>query len=288
MKKWIIIAIVNIILLSLSLVGSGKQQAEVDATVPTGNREIAGKEIINTYDVIQTFKMEGINFKPETLFYAKEYKVKDTEPTIYKDSQGNLLFIYTFNSFVERRESFKEHEYISRFALTLKDNTYLPRFYSVKNLQLVYLMAYPDKENAQAAIDYRRKVDQVIFANLNNGKEIVFTGESPSWEAKVSVRYYEHWWTDSENRRQYESYHIEAPTINYKSQIPNQSVSMEYSLSTRTGEMSGTRKVAPEELTRVISLGYGGGNGVMPREDDSYEVKITLDGKAEEFELKAK
>jgi len=288
MKKWIIIAIVNIFLLSISLVGSGKHQAELDATVSTGNREIAGKEIINAYDVIQTFKMEGINFKPEMLLFPKEYKVEDTEPMIYKDSQGNLLFIYTFDSFVERRESFREYEHINRFAFTLEDSTYLPRFYSVKNLQLVYLMAYPDKEKAQAAIDYRRKVDQVIFSNLNNGKEIVFTGESPSWKAKVSVRYYEHWWTDGENKLQYESYHIEAPTISYKGKIPKQPVSMEYSLNTRTGKMSGTREVTPEELTRVISLGYGGGNGVMPRDDDSYEVKITLDGKTEEFELKVK
>jgi len=52
--------------------------------------------------------------------------------------------------------------------------------------------------------------------------------------------------------------------------------------------MSGTLEIAPEELTRVINLGFGGGNGAMPSEDDTYEVKITMDGMTDEFELKAK
>lgn len=286
MRKWITVTIIGIFILSLSLAGPGKQQAKVDATVLTANREIAVKELLNAHDVIQTFRIAGINFTPEALLYPKDYKVQDTEPTTYKDTQGNFLFIYNFDSFVERQKNFRENEQRDQFSFTLDEKTYFSKFYSVKNLELVLSIAYPDKENAQAVIDYLRKVDQVIFTNLNAGEEVVFTGESPSWESKVLVRYYEHWWTDRENKLQYECYSTDATAITYKSQIPVQAVPMEYSISNRTGESRGTEEITPEMLTRVINLGEG--SGAIPREGDAYQVKITLDGKTEEFELKAK
>lgn len=75
---------------------------QISETVFMGYKveEVAGKEIINAQDVLKTFEIEGITFKPEISLNSKEYKVGDTEPTIYKDSQGNVLFIYTFGSFV--------------------------------------------------------------------------------------------------------------------------------------------------------------------------------------------
>ena len=250
--------------------------------------EVAGKEIINAQDVLKTFEIKGITFKPETSLNSKDYKVGDNEPTIYKDSEGNVLFIYTFASFVERRRNFLEYELRNLFSYTFDEKPYVSKPYSVKNLQLIYATAYPSHENSQAFGDNLRKVAQVILTDLNGGEEIVFTGESPNWEAQVSLRYYQHWWTDSENKVQYESHHDEAPTIKYKGQIPDQTVSMEYSLITRGSGSSGNQEITPEELTRVISLGYGGGNGMMPNQDNTYKVKITLDGTTEEFELKAK
>jgi len=188
-------------------------------------KEATGKEILNAYDVIRTFKMEGISFKPATLLYSKDYMIEDTEPTIYNDYRGNYLFIYTFNSFVEREAKFKdEYGLIQKFAFTLKEKTYYPRLFRVKNLQLVYAIPYPNEESDQAIYDYLKKIDRVIFTGLNAGKEIVFTGESPSWTAKVSIKYYEHFWTDSENKVRYERYHTKAPTITYKGQIPEKPV----------------------------------------------------------------
>jgi len=249
--------------------------------------EVATKEIINVQDVLKTFEIEGITFKPETSLNSKEHMVGDTEPTIYKDSQGNVLFIYTFGSFVERQKNYLQNEQRDLVSFTLDEKTYLSTPHSAKNLQLVYATAYPSQENTQAFNDNLRKVNKVIFTDLNAGKEIVFTGESPNWEAEVSLKYYEHWWTDSDNKAQYESYHNEVPTIKYIGQIPEQSAQMEYSFITRGGKMSGTREITPEELTKVINLGSGGGNGAMPSEDDTYKVKITVDSTTEELELKA-
>jgi len=36
----------------------------------------------------------------------------------------------------------------------------------------------------------------------------------------------------------------------------------------------------------LLTLASGGGSVAMPRENDTYAVKINLDGKTEEFELK--
>lgn len=251
--------------------------------------EAAGKNILNVHDVVQTFKLRGIIFKSEPLPNSIDSKVEGAEPAIYRDSYGNLLLIYTFNSFKEREEKFDKFEQHKRFSFTLNEINYFPRFFDVKNLQLVYLTAQPSQDNYQAVFRNLQKIDQVIFTNLNAGKEIVFTGQSLSWDGKVSLKYYEHWWTDSENKLLYhESYHTDTRTIRYKGEIPKQPVSMEYSFSrTRGGKMHGTEEVTPEQLKRIIRLGGGGGNGLFPGENDAYKVKITLDGKTEEFELKS-
>lgn len=249
--------------------------------------EIAHKEIINAQDVIQTFKNKGITFKSETSLYPKEYKVEDTEPSIYKDSQGNLLYIYTFGSFVERERNFIDYQSENPSLITLDEKIYISKHYKAKNLQLVYTIAYPSKEKSQAIIDYLKRVDQIIFSDLNDGEELVLSAESPSWEVKNSIRYYQHWWTNSENRLHYESYATDAITLTYKGQIPVQkTIPIEYSVSHRSGGSTSSDKITPEMLTRVIDLGVD--NCAIPREGDKYEVKITLDGKTEEVELKVK
>ncbi|MCO1603291.1 hypothetical protein [Desulfosporosinus nitroreducens] len=249
-------------------------------------REAAGKEILNAHDVIRTLRMHGIVLKPESSLNPEDYKIEDTEPTIYMDSRGNQLLIYTLRSFVERQQKFNEFELLDKLSLALQDKTYYSKLYKVKNLQLIYIIAYPFKEKHQVVNDYMMKISKVIFKDLNDGKEIVFTGESASWEAKVTVKYYEHWWTDdSENKVHHESYHTKNPTITYKGQIPEHPVSLEYSFSTRGNKLSGTRdEITPEELIKGPHLGSGGGNGYIPLENDVYEVKVTLDGKTEEFD----
>ncbi|MCO5387467.1 hypothetical protein [Desulfosporosinus sp.] len=251
-------------------------------------REAAGKEILNAHDVFRTLKMHGIVLKPESSLNPEDYKIEDTEPTIYKDSHGNQLLIYTLRSFVERQQKFDEFELLDKLSLALRDKNYYPKLYRVKNLQLIYLIAYPFKEKDQVVNDYMMKISKAIFKDLNDGKEIVFTGESASWEAKLTVKYYEHRWTDdSQNKVHHESYHTKTPTFTYKGQIPEHPVPMEYSFSTRGNKFGGTwDEITPEELTRGPHLGSGGGNGYIPLENDVYEVKVTLDGKTEEFDVK--
>ena len=169
-------------------------------------------------------------------------------------------------------------------SITLGDKTYLSKHYSVKNLQLVYSIPYPSKENTQATIDHLKKVDQIIFSDLNAGKEIVLTAESPSWEVKIPIRYYEHWWSDSERKLHYECYATDATTFTYKGPIPEHTIPMEYSISHRSGESNSVQEISPDMLTRVINLSVS--EGSVPREGDTYKVKITLDGKTDEFELK--
>ncbi|EGW38044.1 hypothetical protein [Desulfosporosinus sp. OT] len=250
--------------------------------------EAASREIINAHDVIQTFRIEGINFLPETSLNPQEFRAKDTEPTIYKDSQGNLLFIYRYGSFVERRENFRELEQRNIFAFAFEGKSYFSKQYSVKNLELVYSITYLYNANPQAVKDKLKKVDQVIFTDLNAGKEVVFTGDSPSWDAKLSLRYYEHWWTDSDDKLQRDSHHTETTTITYKGQIPEHPVPMKYSISAGAHKSYGTQEITPEMLARTINLGVSGSNGLIPQLDGVYKIEITLDGKTEELELKAK
>ncbi|ODA42849.1 hypothetical protein [Desulfosporosinus sp. BG] len=248
----------------------------------------ANREIINAHDVIQTFRIEGINFLPETSLNPQEFRVKDTEPTIYKDLQGNLLFIYPYSSFVERRENFRWFEQGNIFAFTFEGRSYFSKQYSVKNLELVYSITYLYNANPQAVVDNFKKVNQVIFTDLNAGKEVVFMGDSPSWDVKLSLRYYEHWWTDSDDKLQCDSYNTETTTIIYKGKIPEHPVPMKYSVSAGTDKSYGTQEITPEMLARTINLGVSGSNGLIPQLDSVYKMEITLDGKTEELELKAK
>jgi len=248
-------------------------------------REVAGKEILNAHDVIRTLKMNGIALKPDSSLNPEDYRIADCEPSIYKDSHGNELLIYTLRSFVERQQN--EFELFDKLSIALQSKPYIPKLYSVKNLQLIYLIPYPFKEKDQVVYDYIAKISRVIFKDLNDGKEIVFTGESTSWKAKITVKYYEHRWTDdSENKVHHESYHTKTPSITYKGQIPEHPVPLEFSFSNNGNQFGGTRdEITPEELTRGPHLGAGGGTFYIPSEDSIYKAKITLDGKTEEFDI---
>lgn len=251
--------------------------------------EAAGEVILAERDVIRTLRSEGITFNPENSLNPDEYKVGDTKPAIYINEYGNLLFIYTFDSFLERREHYRASELLDMFSFTLDENNYYSNFYNVKNLLLVFAFAHNERTDFKALDEYNRKVSDIIFSDLNQGEQLVFTGEGVNWEGKVVVQYYEHWWEDQNNHNKvhYDSYHTEAPSLTYKGQIPEETIPFEVSFRTNSGSRGRTGEITPEELKEPITLGRGGGNGAFPRADDVYEVTVTWGGKKETFQLKA-
>ena len=104
---WVVVAAL-IATVALVVLFTANPKNNMTETVLMGYKvgEVAVKEIINVQDVLKTFEIKGITFKPEALLSPKEYKVGDTEPTIYKDSQGNVLFIYTFGLLCREAEKF--------------------------------------------------------------------------------------------------------------------------------------------------------------------------------------
>ena len=77
-----------------------------------------------------------------------------------------------------------------------------------------------DEAETKSASKTQDLIDNIIFKNINGGKEITYKGESASWEGSVTLKYYEHWWKDEKGVLQYEDYSNEIPTIKYKLSNP--------------------------------------------------------------------
>lgn len=257
---------------------------------------IAAKEILTAKDVLVTMKAQRINFKPEDSLRPENYEFSGMTPEIYKDGRDNLLFIYTFESFKERQQT-REHELAEMLGQKLnpeglkqKNKIFYVQPYRAKNILLAYALPFTnnigEQENNQIASNDLERMNQIIFSELNDGRELIFTGQGQNWAAKVTLRYYENWWTDQENKMHYESWHTEQHELTFKGKT-REDGHLEVSFNSNSGSAKSSRDISAQAMTRVIRLGSSGGNGAMPRENDVYEVTVDFNGQKETFELKA-
>ena len=62
----------------------------------------------------------------------------------------------------------------------------------------------------------RTLISGIVFKYLNDGKVVVYKGESTSWEGTFTLKYYEHWWKDEKGKLHYDSYNETPQLIKYK------------------------------------------------------------------------
>lgn len=245
----------------------------------------SAKEILTAEDVLLTMKAQRVPFNAENSLKPGEYKIGDAVPDIYKDSRGNLLFIYTYHSFVECRANRSRPDIIKILSQKPGGNIFC-RLYTAKNLLLAYVAAANDEESYQLYCMDMKRIEQIIFTELNDGHQLTFAGQGKNWDAKITQRYYEHWWTDENNKTYYDSWHMTQPELRFKGKTRKAGL-LTVSFTSSSSLSRNMMEISATELDQVIKLGSSGGNGARSRENDVYTVVVDFNGQEETFELRA-
>jgi hypothetical protein len=245
--------------------------------------EKSKNDLLTLKTIVKTFEKQDVSLKEDRSKSPEDYALNGVKPTIFSfGEKKDTLLVYTFKSFVERdaivRESNKFNNPLSLLEYSFK----------AKNAFLVYIASQnPITEEEMKSIgETITLISNIVFKDLNDGKEIVYKGQSTSWEGTFTLKYYEHWWQDEKGTLRQESYHMAYPAIKYKRSDIEAVGPMEFEYKTTTGRGSSTGVELKKDGS--AQLGSSGGSGLIPREEDDINFTIKWNGKEENMVLKAR
>ena len=242
--------------------------------------EDAKKDVLSLKTIVKVFEKEGLSLEEDKSKSPEEYDLNGVKPSIFTvgDSKDTLL-IYVFDSF---REKEKILETTDRF----NDPFSMEEFsYKAKNSLIVFIPDESSKTEEEFKVigEKLKVISDATFKYLNNGKEIVYKGESENWEGTFTMKYYEHWFEDEEST-QYDSYNTTYPVIKYKGSDLDKVGIIDFEYETTAG--GGTSTGVTLDKDGFVNAGSAGGNGAMHDKNSDITFIIKWDGKEEQIVLK--
>ena len=243
--------------------------------------ESSNENVLTLKTVVKTFKAEGLPLKVNKSVPIENYILGTVKPTIYDAGDNkDLLLVYVFKSFGEKKEILANTD---KFRNPFSLEEFL---FHAKNVFIILkpLETIETREDVERIGSKQRIIREIVFRDLNEGKERVYEGESDSWKGTLTLKYYEHWFHDDGTLR-YDSYYEGQPLIKYKKAgLENPGlISFEYKLgsSKKTGSGITVNKEG------YIELAGGGSSGLPPSEDEEINFKIKWGDQEELLVLKA-
>lgn len=253
--------------------------------------ESADKTFLKLEDVLQAFKESQIRLE-KTNISAEKYELAGKTPSIYeiKGSKGSYVMVYVFSNHDDREKAYHDlncdFEKETKFFKDLLSEEYpLLQKYNAKNTLIIYIPKVVDHISINE--EESKTIENTVFYKVNEGKELIFYGESKNWEARIVVKYYEHWWKEDNGKIQYDSYSERSSHLKYKGTETIKDVKFSYELHGPNGVNSGSRSGIEIRKDREINLFKTRSNGSSSRPDNVYELNIKWIGKEETINLKA-
>lgn len=263
---------------------------------------LTDQETFKTKDVLMVLKKAGLELKisKEPALAPKECALGRVEPKVYDIDDGlSQLYIYEFNSTLERRTTLEElsgrgdpnsQDPFSRDPFIKAQK--LSRAYGAKNMVmvLVYNITLENMENETKILTpITLTVGKTIFYELNQGRKFVLQGEGEHWEGKLVVSTYEEQWTDEKGYKRTQTNSTELPLIRYKGN-PEEIRDITYRFEWPGGASSLTSDDGfrqgnfDDEQTSVYGGSnlwwgwFGFGTGRVPEEDDTCDFSVRWNG----------
>jgi hypothetical protein len=270
LKTWGLVACVGIILAAMAIGIIGYKAGEDSK-----------KDLLTLRTIVRTFNKQGLSLKKDKIKSLDDFNLNEIKPAIFSIGENkDTLLIYTFKSFSEREKILEE---TGKFSDSFSFEQ-VP--YKAKNALIVYMPSQiPETEEGYASIGKTRKlIFDIVFKNLNDGKERVYKGESASWEGTFTLKYYEHWVQD-ENGLHRDSFSWHYPVIKYKMSDIDVVGSITFEFKSSHGSGISTGLMLNKD--GYADSGSGGGNGAIPSESDDVKFTIKWGDKEEHIVLKA-
>ncbi|GAA0180894.1 hypothetical protein SH2C18_35120 [Clostridium sediminicola] len=244
--------------------------------------EIPKNDLLTQKTIIKTLKKHGVSLKEDRSKSSNDFELSGVKPAIFSVDNGKgTLLVYTFKSIGERKDiisnSGKYDNQFSLFEIPLK----------AKNAYLVYIVSAPENpttEEWKSMAEPIHLISNTVFKYLNDGKEIIFKGESESWEGTFTLKYYKHWWHNEKGMLKIECHSEELPEIQYKmTDITDVGpIIGEYKTTSGGGSITG----ATLDKDGYLNLGHGSSNGAIHNIEKDIFFTIKWNGKEENIILK--
>ncbi|HHV07194.1 MAG TPA: hypothetical protein GXX69_03160 [Firmicutes bacterium] len=262
------------ILLSLSLVLTG-------CTSPATEENDLAKPL-SLAEIVRALEENGLKLSPVRDESAPE--LSNFKPAVYQieDSDSRLL-IYLFTTIEQRREA--EKEYDPRTITAHFHETYKALFspFSAKNAVIAYYIPeVGERELGSIPMPGIETVRATVFA-LNNGQEIVYAGESDSWEAQVVVRYHHYFFKNEKGVLYNDLNGTREVLVRYKLD-PKQVETVDFSMTRPHGGSKGSGLTLSSDGT----IGDIGSINHVPDKNDVYTLTLQWNGNEETINLQAK
>jgi hypothetical protein len=239
-------------------------------------------DILTLKTIVKTFEKQGVHLKEDSSKSPDDFELGGVKPAVFSiGDKKDTLLVYTFKSFVEREDlAGKSNKFDNQFTM-------YERPFKAKNALIVFIPGKtPDTEDDLVNLSKNNSmISNTVFKYLNDGKEIVYKGQSSSWEGTFTLKYYEHWWQDEKGTLHRESYHTDSQAIKYKSSDIDAVGSIEFEYKTTHGGGSASGVYLNKD--GYLQLGGSGGDGAIPRADEDVTYSVKWNGKEETFILKA-
>jgi len=278
-------------------------------SIPFFNREDPGKipaqtesagfpftytETIGVKDVKTALIDAGLQVTEGGVADTDDYVLNNLHPTVYtlKPLQY-VLFVYEFDSLAQRIEAgwHSGSEHIITDEIPLPEN-WLARACTARNILIIYKFNLEKLVNAggspQEEDEFKNNLNalnQALF-RLNQGQEMVFADRGKLWDARLTVKYFQHWYKDDTDTSHVEQNSKGTWQVKYLGSKPDSCKSIRYEYITFSGSGSGDGHLQKVGEDYYLRLGTVFNTGI-PGKDTVYTLRIKCNDQEESLDLKA-
>jgi hypothetical protein len=276
-KKWMkrlkVGGIITCVLIFVAVIATGAFGYKIG--------EKSKNNLLTLKKVVKTVNAEGLALREDKSKSPDDYALDGVKPAIYRITESeDTLLIYIFKSFGEKKEILSKNDKFD------KPFTFEEVPYHAKNTLIVFIPAKtPEtKEELNKIAHTTSLISNIVFEDLNEGKERIYRGESESWAGTLTLKYYQHWF-EEDGFLHHDSYYEKSPALQYKkSDIANVGpLTFEY----ETGSSGGSSEGYTLNDEGYVKLGSGAGNGAILSEDAEVKFTVKWGEQEEHFILKA-
>lgn len=215
------------------------------------------------------------------------YAIGGVKPGIFrfKESDGTL-YIYIFDNLNERYNKYNHWE--SSGSDKVEFDGWVNAYHS-KNASIFLEAPFGDgntldsNETSQFS-KLTTIISDTVFLYLNDGKTIVYNGESEHWRGTYTLKYYNNPIEDENGTLHMDNYSWDASQLAYLGDDPENVGNISYKYDRTGGGGEGTGANLNDE--GGVNLGSSGGNGAGSTPPQEVTFSVMWNGQKESFNLK--
>jgi len=235
-------------------------------------------------EIVNTFAAHGLTLAKDSSKNPADYAIGGIEPAIFgfNDYDGTL-YLYIFDS-LDKTNS-KIHLWPFGISEKIEFDGSITT-YDSKNVSIFLEAPFGngDTLDANAYSEFGKLeslISDTVFRYLNDGKTVVYSGESEHWRGTYTLKYYNNPITDENGTLHMDTYHWNTYQLAYigddlEKVVDN--IAFEYDQG-----FSGTGVILNDEGIANLEGSGGNGGGANPPQDVSLTVK--WNGQEESFVL---